>query len=260
VRRPYVLAAVTWGYLAWSFLPLAAAFGMSLGWDPLRDVDLSFGAYRAALRDTELRGAFVQSVSLALATVVVAVPMGTALGLALAHLSGRLWRVVGAAVLAMIALPHAALGVLFFYLFLFVVRIHLNTITQLIGHTTVALPLVALIVWVRMLFLAASYEEGAADLGAPPWSTLTRVLLPLCTPAIVVATTVAFAVSFNELPMSQYLCTPVDCHTIPMLIGRGDGDVPPPAVAIAVIAMGLSLALLALMLFVTRALIHRWSR
>jgi spermidine/putrescine transport system permease protein len=260
-RRPYVLAAVTWGYLAWSFLPLAVAFGMSLGWDPLRDVGgLSVGAYRAALRDTEMRGAFVQSVSLALGTVVVTVPMGTALGLALAHLSGRPWRVMGAALLAMIALPHAALGVLLFYLFLFVVPIHLNTMTQLIGHVTVALPLVALIVWVRVLILDASYEEQAADLGAPPWSTVTRVVLPLCTPAIVAATTVAFAASFNELPMSRYLCTPVDCQTIPMLIDRGEGEVPPPAVAIAVIAIGLSVALLALMVLVTRAFTHRWSR
>jgi ABC-type spermidine/putrescine transport system permease subunit II len=260
VRRPYILAAVTWGYLAWSFLPFAVAFGVSLGWDPLREGGLSFDAYRAALRDTEIRGAFVHSVSLALGTVVIGVPMGTALGLALTHLSGRPWRVVKAGLLAIIALPHAALGVLFFYLFIFVFRIHLNTITQLIGHITIALPFIALIVWTRLLFLDASYEEQAADLGAPPWSTLTRVLLPLCTPAIVVATTVAFAVSFNELPMSRYLCTPVECQTIPMLVGRDGGDAPPPAMAIAVIATGLSVALLALTLLVTRALAHRQAR
>jgi spermidine/putrescine transport system permease protein len=258
-RRPFVLAAVTYGYLAWSFLPLAAAIGMSLGWDALRDEGLSFGAYQAALHDTETRSAFVHGVSLALGTVVAAVPMGTALGLALAHLSGRAWRVVGAALLAMIALPHVALGVLLFYLFIFVVPIHLNTTTQLIGHVTVALPFVAFIVWVRMLFLNASYEEQAADLGAPPWSTVIRVVLPLCTPAIVAATAVAFAVSFNELPMSQYLCTPVDCQTIPMLISRAGGDVPSPAVAIGVIAMALSVGLLALMLLVTRSIADRWS-
>ena len=111
-----------------------------------------------------------------------------------------------------------------------------------------------------MLFLDLSYEEQAADLGAPPRSTLTRVLLPLCAPAIVVAATVAFAVSFNELALSRYLCTPHQCQTITMLIGRDGGDAPPPAVAIAVIATGLSVSLLVVTLLVTCPVAHRQAR
>jgi spermidine/putrescine transport system permease protein len=260
VRRPYVLAALTWGYLAWSLLPLAVALAVSLGWDPLsREAVVNFDAYRVALRDIELRGAFVHSVWLAVGTVAVAVPMGTALGLVLAHVTHRPWRVVGAALIAMIALPHVALGVVLFYLFIFAVRIQLDTLTQLVGHVTLALPFVALIVWIRVLFLDASYEEQAADLGATPWSTVGRVLLPLCAPAILVAATVAFAVSFNELPVSRYLCTPRDCQTIPMIIGT-DGDISPPAVAIAVIAMGLSVAFLAAAVVASRGLSRRWTR
>jgi spermidine/putrescine transport system permease protein len=263
VRRPYFLAAVTWAYLAWSLLPLVAAFGTSVGrGPPLYEEDLTFNAYRMALRSTETRGAFVHSVSLALATVIVAVPMGTALGVALAHLKGRPWRAVRAALLTMIAIPHVALAVVFQYLFLFAIQLHLNSNAQVIGHVTLALPFVALIVWTRLFFLDPSYEEQATDLGAPPLSVVTRVLLPLCTPAIVVAATVAFAVSFNELPVSQYLCAPTECQTVPMFIGgrRGAGEVPPQAVAIAVIATGLSAALLALMLLTTHFLRRRWSR
>lgn len=261
MRRPYVLAAVTWGYLAWSFLPLAVALAISIGWDPLtREFALNLDAYRVALRGTGMRRVFLQSVRLALGTVVVAVPMGTALGLTLAHLVRRPWRLVGATLVAMIALPHVAVGFAFFYLFAFVIRVQVNTITQLIGHVTVALPFVALVVWTRVLFLDTSYEEQSADLGASPWSTVTRVLLPLCTPAILVAATVAFAVSFNELPLSRYLCTPVECQTIPMLIERDGGDAPPPALAIAVIATGLSVALLGVTLLVTRAVAHRQAR
>jgi ABC-type spermidine/putrescine transport system permease subunit II len=179
IRRPWVLAAVTCGYFAWSFFPLAVAVWVSLGWDPLtqqiQQIAPTLDAYRAALRDTELRGAFLHSTWLAVGTVAVALPLGTALGLTLAHLIRRPWRAVGATLLVMIAIPHVAFGVAFFYLFVFVIRIQLNTITQLAGHVTVALPFVALIVWTRMLLLEVSYEEQAADLGAPPRSTLTRV-------------------------------------------------------------------------------------
>ena len=111
-----------------------------------------------------------------------------------------------------------------------------------------------------MLFLDVSYEEQVADPGAPPRSTLTRVLLPLCAPAIVVAATVSFAVSFNELARSRYLCTPHQCQTMTMLIGRDGGDAPLPAVAIEVIATGLSVVLLAARLLVTRALAYRQAR
>jgi spermidine/putrescine transport system permease protein len=256
VRRPYVLATMTWAYVAWSFLPVAVAFAVSVGYDPLSSTSgFDLSAYRAAFRGTYVRSVFAHSVFLAAGTVMVAVPLGTALGLGLAHLVRRRWRVLGGLLLTIIALPHVALGVALSYLFLFVVRVHLNTGPQLVGHITVALPFVALIVWTRALLLDPSYEEQAADLGAPPSSTVTRVLLPLCAPAIVVTAAVAFAVSFNELPLSHYLCTPPECQTVPMLLARRGGVyVPPRAIALGVIASGLSLAIFVVMLVLTSIL------
>lgn len=182
-RRPYVLATITWAYVAWSFLPVALAVALSVGYDPLYSTgSLDLSSYRAVFRATELRAVFVHSVVLAAATVMVAVPLGTAMGLGLAHLTRRRWRLLGGLLLVMIALPHLALGAAFFYLFLFVVRLPLDTGAQLIGHITVAIPFVVFIIWTRVLLLGTSYEEQAADLGAPPSSTVTRVLLPLCAP------------------------------------------------------------------------------
>jgi len=250
MRRPYVLATITWAYVAWSFLPVAVAFAVSVGYDPLSSMSgFDLNAYRAVFRGTELRVVFAHSVFLAAVTVMVAVPLGTAMGLGLAHLTHRRWGVIGGLLIVLIALPHLALGVALSYMFLFVVRLHLNTGAQLVGHITVALPFVALIIGTRALLLDVSYEEQAADLGAPPSSTVTRVLLPLCAPAIVVASVVTFAVSFNELPLSHYLCTPPECRTVPMfLASRGVVDIPPRAVALGIIASGLSISLFAVML------------
>lgn len=259
-RRPYVLATITWAYVAWSFLPVAVAVALSVGYDPLYSTgSLDLSAYRAVFRATELRAVFVHSVVLAAATVMVAVPLGTAMGLGLAHLTRRRWRLLGGLLLVMIALPHLALGAAFFYLFLFVVRLPLDTGAQLIGHITVAIPFVVFIIWTRVLLLDTSYEEQAADLGAPPSSTVTRVLLPLCAPAIVVAFAFAFAVSFNELPLSHYLCGAVGCQTIPMYLGqRGQLDITPGLVALGMTASGLSLSIFAVMSIVL--LIERKSR
>jgi ABC-type spermidine/putrescine transport system permease subunit II len=181
------------------------------------------------------------------------VPIGTALGLSLSHVSGRGWRGVRRSLLILIALPHTALAVALFYLFAFVVRANLDATAQLAAHVTIALPFVALIVWTRILLLDASYEEQAADLGSPPLSTVRRVLLPLCAPAIVVAAAVAFALSFNEIPLSDLLCLPNDCRTIPVVLftSRG-GDPPPTAYAISVIATAMSLGALAIALVAVR--------
>jgi spermidine/putrescine transport system permease protein len=249
VRRPWFLATITWAYLGWSLLPLAAAVGASLGTGPLGDGGLSLDAYRSAFADSEIRAAFLQSTLLAVATVAVAVPLGGALGLGLAHLQGRRWRGVRATLIAAIALPHAVFGIVLMYLVLFASPFHLDTPAQLVGHVTLAIPFVALIVWIRMRLLDATVEEQAADLGAPPASIVVRVLVPLSVPALVVAATVAFAISFNELPLSRYLCTPNECRTVPMLLGgRALGDVPPSEVAIGVVATLISLAILGILL------------
>ena len=254
-RRPLTLAAITWGYLAWSLIPVGVAVAASLGGRPFAPSGqpLNLDAYRFAIHDPVVGAAFVHSVRLALATVAFAVPLGTALGLGLRHVRARGWQGVRGSLLLIIALPHAALAVALFYLFAFVVRANLDATAQLAGHVTIALPFVALIVWTRMLLLDPSYEEQAADLGSPPLSAVSRVLLPLCAPAILVGAAVAFTLSFNEIPLSELLCLPNDCQTIPVLLGapRG-GDVPATAYAISVMATGVSLAVLAVTVVAVR--------
>lgn len=251
-RDTPVLAAITWMYLAWSLLPVAIAIAGSLQVSS-QPFALGLDAYRFALQDPDVRQAFAQSVWLAILTVVIAVPLGSALGLALAHLHGRGWRAMRLSLLFSVAMPHAVLAVMLFYLFAFVLNVPFTTIAQLIGHVTVALPFVTLILWTRLAFLDPTFEEQAADLGAPPRSAITRVLLPLCIPAIVVAATVAFALSFNEIPLSRYLCIPNECRTIPVMLGgRAQGEVPPPVLAISVMATLVSVPTLAIAVLVVR--------
>ena len=250
MRRPWVLAIVTWVYLGWSLLPLVVAVAASLGAGPLGAGGFSLDAYRFAFESPETRAAFLHSARLAFATVAIAVPLGGALGIGLAHLRTRGWRAVLVGLIALIALPHVAFGIVLQYLVLYATPYHLGWPSQLIGHVTLALPFVALIVWIRMRALDRAVEEQAADLGAPPVAIVRRVLLPLATPALVVAATAAFAISFNELPVSRYLCTPNECRTVPMILGggRAAGEVPPEEVALGVVATLISLAALGVLL------------
>ncbi len=251
-----VLGSVTWGYLVWSLFPVLYALRASVnatGETPPEGFSLD--PFRFALGGGETTAAFVQSMKLALITVAVAVPLGTSLAIALRHLAGRGWRILGAGLLASVAIPPVATAMVLFYLFAFVFRIGLSTQAQLIGHISYALPFVALVVWARLWFLDRSFEEQAVDLGAPPLDIVRRVLLPLLAPAIVVAATVAFTLSFNQIVISRYLCFPNECRTIPVLLfgGRSQDDPPPGAFALAVLATAVSLLTLAAGILAVRA-------
>ena len=78
---------------------------------------------------------------------------------------------------------------------------------QVIGHVTFSLSWVVLIVRGRLVTIGRDVEEAAADLGAPPWEVLRRVLLPLLAPAIAAGLLVVFALSIDDFVVAQYLAS-----------------------------------------------------
>ena len=252
LERPRVLSAVTWAYLAWSFLPVAYALRASLnatGDTPA--VGYSFDPYRFALQGGETQAALLQSVKLGLITVAIAVPIGTSLALAFRHLSGRAWRALRTTVLMGIAMPPIVFAMILLYLFAFVFRIGLTTQAQVVGHGSLAIPFVTLVILIRLASLERHIEEQAMDLGAPPTEVVRRVLLPMLGPAIAVASAVAFTISFNDIVISRALCFPNECHTIPMLLygGRSQDEPPPSAFALAVVSTVVTTAVLAVCVY-----------
>jgi spermidine/putrescine transport system permease protein len=90
----------------------------------------------------------------------------------------------------------------------------------------------------RLFSIGRQYEEAAADLGASPFVALTRVLLPLLTPAIVASAAVVFAISADDFVISQWLSKGGDTDTVPIRIYSATRAAPLPSVnAIATIMM-----------------------
>ena len=105
--------------------------------------------------------------------------------------------------------------------------IGLGTTAQAIGHVTFSLSWVVLIVRGRLATIGRDVEEAAADLGAPPWHVVRRVLLPLLVPAMAASLLIAFALSIDDFVVSQYLASGADTTTVPMRIyaqARGGAD------------------------------------
>ena len=259
--RPRFLPLVTALYVAWSILPVAVAIlfafnngrsrttwqGFSLRWFT-GDPDLS------VLHDPALQSALEHTLILGVICVAVAVPLGVTLALGLQRWRGRGSGSVNVLMLLPLVTPEIVMGVALLLLFLQIFGgLGLGTVAQAIGQVTFALSYVVVIVRGRLVSIGREYEEAAADLGAPAYDRLVRVLLPLLAPAILASAAVVFALSIDDFVITQYLSSDASTTTVSMLLYASARGAPTPALnALATIALVITLVTLALAFLVYR--------
>ncbi len=72
------------------------------------------------------------------------------------------------------------------------------------GHVIVTTPFVIPIVGARLRNYDLAVEQAARDLGARPAMVLRRITLPLIGPSILGAMMIAFAISFDEVLITNF--------------------------------------------------------
>jgi spermidine/putrescine transport system permease protein len=244
--RPRFLILFTWAYVLWSIVPVLIAVQFSFNATRSRTVWQGFSTrwywgdpVDSVWHDPTLRHALVQSLKLASADVVVATPLGVLLALGLARWQGWGSRPSNFLMLFPLVTPEIVMGVSLLLIFTQVFTfIGTGTTAQILGHVTFSISYVVVIVRGRLFSIGRQYEEAAADLGASPMVALTRVLLPLLTPAIVASAAVVFAISIDDFVISQWLSSGGDTDTVPIRIYSATRAAPLPSVnAIATVMM-----------------------
>ncbi len=89
--------------------------------------------------------------------------------------------------------------------------------TIVIGHVTMAIAYVILIVRSRLLEIDLSLEEAALDLGARPAKVFLKITLPIIMPSIASGGLLAFTLSFDDVILASFLSGP-GYSTLPMVI------------------------------------------
>jgi spermidine/putrescine transport system permease protein len=186
--------------------------------------------------------------------VGLSTPLGVALALGLQRWRGRGSGTVNTLMLLPLVTPEIVMGVALLLLFLRVFPgIGLGTPAQAIGQVTFTISYVVVMVRGRLASIGREYEEAAADLGAPPFDQLRRVLLPLLAPAIIASAAVSFALSIDDFVVTQYLSSDAGTTTVSMLLYASARGAPTPALnAIASVALVITFATLALAFLVYR--------
>ncbi|CAP42290.1 ABC transporter permease subunit [Bordetella petrii] len=177
--------------------------------------------YGSLLNDDALLSAAWLSFKIAALTATAAVVIGTWAG----YVLGRMGRFRGFALYvgmlsAPLVIPEVVLGISLLLMFV-EMRGTLGwpaengTFTIWVGHVTLCMAFVAVVIQARIRDLDRSLEEAALDLGAAPLTVFFRITLPLIAPALVSAWLLSFTLSLDDVVLASFLSGP-GSTTLPM--------------------------------------------
>ncbi|MCP2039756.1 putrescine transport system permease protein [Neisseria sp. HSC-16F19] len=231
-KMSWFLKLMLIGGLAFLYLPLLILVIYSFNESRLVTVwgGLSTKWYGELLKDRVILEAAWLSLKIALFSATAAVVLGTLAGYALA----RIRRFKGSTLFAgMVSAPMVmpdvitglSIVLMIMQLQLFisgsflggVITLERGLFTIWLGHTTLCMAYVTVVIRSRLTELDQSLEEAAKDLGARPLKIFMLITLPLVAPAIASGFLLAVTLSLDDLVITSFLSGP-GSSTLPIVI------------------------------------------
>ena len=191
--------------------------------------------YAALLRDREMMSGFVISIEVALATVLLCVPIGAAGAIYLNSLRPSVGSVVASLFLTPLSVPLVLTG--FAMLVLFTKLQLLNVAGLIIGHTVVCVPYVLRTTLASLSLADPALPRVAAILGASPMRTVWHVIVPLLRPGLVAGALFAFLASFNNVVTSVFIAAPGSTPLPVVIFSRMDNLAEPSMAAASAVTI-----------------------
>ena len=177
--------------------------------------------YHSLFNDDALLRAAWLSFRIAALTATAAVILGTWAGYVLARMGRfRGFTLYVGMLSAPLVIPEVVLGISLLLMFV-ELRGHLGwpaengMFTIWVGHVTLCMAFVAVVIQTRIRDLDRSLEEAALDLGATPLVVFFKITLPLIAPALASAWLLSFTLSLDDVVLASFLSGP-SSSTLPM--------------------------------------------
>ncbi|MDQ2914478.1 MAG: ABC transporter permease subunit [Chloroflexota bacterium] len=170
--------------------------------------------YEFVLSYVPFRDGMVNSLIVATASTLIAVPAGMLAALALVRGSFRGKGALRAFFMSPLVMPKVAIGIAVFIL---LIRLRLfGSLTSLVVvHAMLSLPFTIVLLTASLVGVNRTLEEAAMDLGAGQLRTFWRVTVPQIRAGLIVAAVFAFISSFDETEASVFLVRPANI-TLPI--------------------------------------------
>ncbi len=206
-----------WAFMVYMMLPLIVMSGAAFNDSRLPTIvpwrGFTWSWFQDLAADENIWRAFRNSILVALAVVVIAVPIGTAAAIVINSVSGRYRAGLYGLMVAPVLAPGIVIGIsttLFWNsaghvvgapdFFFFGRGLHLATL----GQVSYIAAYVMLLVLARLQSFDPGLEEAALDLGASHAQVLRRILLPHLYPAIFAAAAIAFFQSIENFNVTLF--------------------------------------------------------
>jgi len=203
VRRVGRVALIAWAVFGFVFLftPIVVTVIYSFN-EPAGKYnyiwnEFSLAAWTDPFKYPGLTDSLIFSLKVAFAVTLIATVLGTLMGMAMVKYKFRAKGLLGAIIILPLTMPEVVMG--FSLLTLFVtINWSRGFITIIIAQVMFSVSYVATTVRARIRGFDWRLEEAAADLGAGPLRTFTKVTLPLIAPGVVAAAMLTFALSLDD--------------------------------------------------------------
>ncbi|MGH6879850.1 ABC transporter permease [Hypericibacter sp.] len=199
--------------------------------------------YRDILANDQWLLAIRNSVIIATCATALATTLGTLAAVGLSRPTMPLRSLVMTILISPMIIPIiiVSAGMYFFYSQVGLAQTMLGII---LAHAVLGTPFVVITVTATMMNFDYSLTRAAASLGAPPLLTFFRVVLPLILPGVVSGALFAFAASFDEVVVVQFLAA-YDQRTIPLQMWAGIREqISPTILAVATLLIVVSALIL----------------
>jgi len=179
--------------------------------------------YTVLFNDDAVVSAFGLSLKIALMSSVMSVVLGTLAGLVLARFGPFQSKSLFAGMItAPMVMPEVITGLSMLLLFVemqqwFGFPAERGVLTIWVGHVTLCMAYVTVVIRSRLVEMDRSVEEAAMDLGARPVKIFFQITLPIIAPAIASGFLLAFTLSIDDLVITAFLSGP-GSTTLPQLI------------------------------------------
>ncbi|MET8358954.1 carbohydrate ABC transporter permease [Micromonospora sp. NPDC005171] len=210
-----------------------------------------FGVFVDALAEGKAAGWLLNSLIIAVGTMVLSVGLGIPLGYALSRFSFGGKAVLTVVLLFTQMLPEALMVVPLFALFR---RFELlDSLTGLVlVNSAFVLPIVALILKGAIDGIPKELEEAARADGARPFTTLTRINVPLIAPSIAATAVIAFFHAWNEYVFAVTFIFNPDLQPASVGIANFIGELGTPIQTVMAVAFLFTLPAVAFYLLVQK--------
>jgi len=163
----------------------------------------TFKWYLELFKDRDIKSALYYTVTIAIVAAVISTIVGTISAIGIYNMkTNRMNLFLNINYLPIIN-PDIVTGIALMILFLSA-NIKLGFITMLLAHITFDIPYVILSVLPKLKQLDNNITEAALDLGATPFYSLRKIIIPQIKPGIITGFLIAFTLSIDDFVISFF--------------------------------------------------------